>query len=982
MTHRNSNLIDINTSDQNCVHAKGVTEIQDLQRILKENPNSITIYHQNIRSIRKNFNELMAMLSVSQLLPDVLILSEIWAYGDEISHYEYKGYKTYSMCNNSYRSGGIAVYCKEGLKVSYTSLSFQTADCGKIIVTAPGQTITCICIYRLHRHRIEDFVKELDEYLATVKCKNVAVLGDLNLDISVQRRSTAAEEYLQVMSKYGMNCTNLIPTRECGDQTPSVIDHIFVRTREVKTKSYVVNSKVTDHRLTALLINIKTQREYQRNTITYRTDAEKFKQQVQSLDFEGLKCETDLNMAYNKFENLLTAALSNSKSPKRLKKTKKGEPWISKKLKDMIREKYRLIKGKGDKDRIKVLGKSIKTAIKHEKEKYYENRFLACKGNSRKQWELINSMTGGVKKKDSCIKLEENGEEISEPNDVGNKLNDYFVNIPVNIKRDMPAIEVQHPSLQCFSTPSRSNSMFLHPVTACEVSKCIKSLKSGKCAGLDGLTVECLKSVGEEIGDILAFFINWSFEAGVFPETLKRAEVIPIYKKGDRRNVSAYRPISILKVISKVFEKLLHGRLYDFLEGWLSTKQYGFRKNRSTEDAMLDYSNTIQEAINKGHKSGSLLIDLSSAFDCLDKKILISTLEKAGVRGKVLDLFSNYLTGRTQRVKGTNRDAKIVHGTPQGGTLSPLLFIVYINEICEYNFHGSLFAYADDCALVYECESHEELVKQVTEDLYMMNLWFTSRKLALNVGKTKFITFSLTTKQQNIGNVKAHVPFCKDWQTCQCKLVERVDHIKYLGVTFQSNMKFNLHTAEVNGVGRSFLRKLFYLRQYAPKYVQKGLYQALVESKMSYGLVVWGATYLTSYRALNVTQKFIIRTITAKNKRHPSFPLFQTLNLLPLQHLFAYRTLKTFFRRSGTQATTTVPRIHNTRNQNVHVVPQAQSTLYQKSYCTVAPKWANLVPAEVKSFRGKGEKVFCKELKKWIFNMGGEVLGLISSTVT
>jgi hypothetical protein len=667
-------------------------------------------------------------------------------------------------------------------------------------------------------------------------------------------------------------------------------------------------------------------------------------------------------------------AYNGSQVPVRLKKSTNGEPWISKELKDMIKEKYKLIKNKEDKDRIKLLGKLIKTRIKEEKEKYYESKFLACKGNSKKQWQLINNMTGTGKKKEGCITLRENGVDISDPNQVGNLLNEYFVKIPLDIRQNMPIVDILSPSLRCFCQPSRPNSMFLRPVTAAEVLSCINDMKTGKSAGLDGLTVECLKCAVQEISSSLAYLINWSFEAGIFPQTLKCAEIVPIHKRGDRKITSAYRPISILKVISKVFEKLMHSRLYDFLGKWLSPRQYGFRKNRSTEDALLDFSNSIHDGLNCGSKTGALLIDLSSAFNCLDHKILIDTLEKAGVRGKVLQLFSSYLSGRTQRVRGSDKSLNIQQGTPQGGTLSPLLFIIYVNELCEYNFHGSLFAYADDCALVYKCGTQEELVIQVTEDLYKMNLWFASRGLAINVSKTKFITFSLTSRIVNMENVKAHIPFCGNWETCQCQTVERVTHTKYLGVTFQSNLKFSIHSSEVNAIGRSFLRKLFFLRQYTPTYVQRGLYLALVEPKILYGLVVWGGTYPTTHKTLNVTQKFIIRTITRKNRRHPSFPLFKAQNVLPFQYLFAYRTLKTFFKRSGTQATTTVPRPHNTRQQNLYYVPQPQSTLYQKTFLTVAPKWANLIPAEIKNLRGR--RVFDKQLKKWIIDVGGTVLGL------
>ena len=302
-----------------------------------------------------------------------------------------------------------------------------------------------------------------------------------------------------------------------------------------------------------------------------------------------------------------------------------------------------------------------------------------CKNDIKKTWSIFNNLLSKNKKNSDVKKIVCNNITYTCSDDIANAFNNFFCSIGSNYDSKIPN-SVLNPCK--FLNVSHSSFFFLEPVSPLEVGYQIKNLKNSK-QNIDTISIPLFKEHNEILCHIIADLINKCFETGIFPDSLKKAVVLPLYKKDDPDIMSNYRPISILPKLSKIIEKCIKTRLVHYItrNDLFNKVQFGFLAEKSTQDAMIYLTEKIYSNLHDKLSTLAVFIDFSKCFDTLNRDILIRKLEICGIRGVPLDLLKSYLDNRYQAVKVNNVMSNFMPinvGVPQGSVLGPILYLIAI----------------------------------------------------------------------------------------------------------------------------------------------------------------------------------------------------------------------------------------------------------------------------------------------------------------
>ena len=409
----------------------------------------------------------------------------------------------------------------------------------------------------------------------------------------------------------------------------------------------------------------------------------------------------------------------------------KLKPWINNEIlakiyeRDKLLQKYCNLKDSIRKQNVyaqyKLLRNSITKMKRQSKIDYYKKYFEVNKSKSKSIWKGIRSIVNINSNSRRDIKLlNEDGKFITDSKKIANTFNKYFVNIGPEIDKGIPKSD--HNYRDYLSSIKVNITFFMSPTKPEEVFDIITSLDINKSTGPNSIPVYVLKVFNNFFSDKLSKIINISFLTGVFPDLCKIAKVIPIFKKDNQLLCGNYRPISLLPVFSKIFEKIIFTRMYSFLEKnkLIYDHQFGFRAKHSTNHAIISLTELIKSYKDSGNIVAGVFIDLQKAFDTVNHQILCDKLKYYGFRGKSNDLISSFLSGRKQFVSIDGHNSSnldITCGVPQGSTLGPLLFLIYINDLRFCLKHATSSHFADDTCLLYASKKSKTLETNLNYDL-------------------------------------------------------------------------------------------------------------------------------------------------------------------------------------------------------------------------------------------------------------------------
>ncbi len=407
-----------------------------------------------------------------------------------------------------------------------------------------------------------------------------------------------------------------------------------------------------------------------------------------------------------------------------------------------------------------------------------------------------------------------------------------------------------------------------------EIVKIISGLQSKNSCGPDLLSNRMIKTEKYVFARILKPLINKSLEDGIFPESLKCANVIPVFKKGDKENLNNYRPIALLPVLSKVFEKVINDQLNSVIDnGYIDENQFGFRRAHSTEDALIKFADHVQKELAKSKHVVSVFVDVSKAFDSCDHGILLSKIKKTGLDNIGIELLKSYLLDRRQTVivDGIVGGSFVINiGVGQGTILGPTFFKIYIMDL---HLHTNLFTvkFADDSTFVGSGNNRESVELLVNYELSKISDWFAANRLTLHPNKSKFLIHSrdklITIKLNNI-----------ELQRSGYGLQE--ESVKLLGVEVDENLDWKRH---IKAVMNKISKGNYLLWRHGNKLsipMKKTLYESFIRCHLLYGITVWGGA---SASILKPLEKLISKTWTKIGKfRMHTLNRLQKYNLLKL----------------------------------------------------------------------------------------------------
>lgn len=838
--------------------------------------------HLNARSVRNKALLLDEFFSQFSFNFSVVMFSETWSK-NESDVFRMEGYNTHYLNRPCGRGGGVAVLTLEQMDCELVdAFSIVTPDY-EVLSLFADKVLYSVC-YRPPSGHVPTFLEFYESFLSFVvesRCMLVAA-GDYNIDMGID--TPVCTNFTNILLSNGFNNVINNPTR-ITTNCQSVLDVFITNFVLSDVKAGALACSISDHLPVFFCLDVASILKHPPAENLYQpvTDAalDAFRKELIQVDWRKVLTLVDADNAYDAFLDIFKGFYQvHFPVKKRQRNRKIRKPWVTYELYQQMRTKDRLFRkflrtrNLNDLTIFKQYRNKLTKKLCIARKDYFSSFVDVKNAPSALLWDKLNMLLRRGNSRSCMSKLTIKGKDLQGA-ELADAFNTFFTN--------MSTPGSSHNACQ-YMNRRNDRTLFLQPVTVQEVISTIRSLNNSSSRDIDEIQIKPVKYVADVIAPVLTNIFNMCLTTSIFPVKLQVAKVVVLFKKGNRNELGNYRPVSILPIFSKVFEKIIHCRVLNFIEtsNVLTPYQFGFRKNMSTELALLHQKEYILTQFENKKIVVGLFVDFSKAFDLVNHEVLLNKLDIYGVRGCALHLLRSYLSHRRQVVQINNSRSQVLPlacGVPQGSILGPLLFNLYINDIVNINQDAKFIIYADDTSIFFSGNNIDQLISSCNDTIVQLQQWSSYNSMTINTNKTKAVIFRAKNKP-----LLPHADIIFN-----SRPVDIVDHFKSLGVTFTAHMSWETHVnllvtnlARITGV----IGRLRYILSTKLKLL---VYNSLFYSHVNYCQLVWGTTTFSNLQKIYVMQKRYLRHVYNAGYNATTAGFFHRAHVITAHKLYLYR---------------------------------------------------------------------------------------------